>query len=67
MTITKEPNEQSGYRRIEFELRCWRGHRWTVQGFEEFGGGFLDNEDEAQCAECGAWEGDEPPEPPEED
>jgi len=59
--MNTEPNARSEFRRTTFELTCWRGHRWTVSGYEEWGGGFLNNENEAQCPTCGAWEGEAEP------
>lgn len=57
-----DPNSSTGYHRTTFTLHCARGHQWEVHGFNELGGGFLDNEDHAQCPECGLWEGESTPE-----
>ena len=57
-----DPAANTTVNNLEFTLKCWRKHTWVAMGFNELGGGFLYNEDDAKCPECGAWDGEEPPE-----
>jgi len=57
----QEPNERSGYHRTEIELVCWRKHRWTAKAYSEWGGCWLERDQDGQCPTCGAWDGEDRP------
>jgi hypothetical protein len=56
-----EYNERSSFRRhAEVRQSSWRGHRWTVSSYSEYGEAFYFDDDERRCPYCGAGH-DEPP------
>lgn len=66
-TTRTEPNERSGFHRTTIELACWRGHRWEAPGYSEWSGTWLNDDNDAQCPECVAWDGEEGPTQPDEE
>lgn len=54
MTVNFYPPGESGRPSSEYisSQRCKNGHRWEARMFDELGGSFYVNEDEAYCPKC---------------